>query len=77
MDDTARTAGVSVNEVSVIGLEQDPALAEDVRAAAPVCLRHRLVLGYEALPAGVTADDAIAAVLERVAAPRPPVKGAV
>jgi MoxR-like ATPase len=50
---------------------------DDVRAAAPVCLRHRLVLGYEALPAGVAADDAIAAVLERVAAPRPPVKGAV
>src|SRR5690606_15577886 len=52
------------------------ASVEDVRAAAPVCLRHRLVLGYEALPAGVTPDDAGAAVLDAVAAPRPPVPGA-
>ena len=36
MDDTARMAGVSVNEVSVIGLEQDPALAEDIIAAAMI-----------------------------------------
>ena len=36
MDDTARMAGVSVNDVSVIGLEQDPALAADVRAAAMI-----------------------------------------
>lgn len=50
---------------------------DDVRRAAPVCLRHRLVLGYEALPAGVTADDAINDVLESVAAPAPPVRGAV
>ena len=53
------------------------ASVEDVRAAALVCLRHRLVLGYEALPAGVTADDAVAAVLDAVPAPAPPVKGAV
>jgi MoxR-like ATPase len=50
---------------------------DDVRAAAPVALRHRLVLGYEALPAGVTADDAVAALLEAVRAPAPPVRGAV
>ena len=50
---------------------------DDVRAAAPVALRHRLVLGYEALPAGVTADDAIGALLDAVPAPAPPVKGAV
>ncbi len=50
---------------------------DDVRAAAPVALRHRLVLGYEALPAGVTADDAVAALLDAVPAPAPPVKGAV
>ncbi|KCZ90651.1 cell division protein FtsQ/DivIB [Hyphomonas johnsonii] len=36
MDDTARMAGVSVNDVSVLGLEQNPALAEDVRAAAMI-----------------------------------------
>ena len=53
------------------------ASVEDVRGAAAVCLRHRLVLGYEALPAGVTADDAVRAVLDEVPAPRPPVRGAV
>ena len=36
VDDTARLVGVSVNDVSVLGLEQDPALAEDVRAAAMI-----------------------------------------
>ncbi len=50
---------------------------DDVRAAAPACLRHRLVLGYEALPAGVTTDECVEAVLEAVPAPKPPVKGAV
>jgi MoxR-like ATPase len=53
------------------------ASVDDVRDAAHVALRHRLVLGYEALPAGVTADDAIDAILEAVPAPKPPVKGAV
>ena len=54
MDDTARMAGVSVNDVSVLGLEQNPALADDVRAAAmiepgenmfradPKLIRHRV-----------------------------------
>ena len=50
---------------------------EDVRAAAYPCLRHRLVLGYEALPAGVSPDDVIGSMLETVPAPAPPVKGAV
>lgn len=36
MDDTARMAGVSVNEVSVLGLEQDPTLQQEVRAAAMI-----------------------------------------
>ena len=36
MDNTARTVGISVNDVSVIGLEQDPALAQDIRAAAMI-----------------------------------------
>lgn len=36
MDDTARMAGVSVNDVSVLGLELDPALADEVRAAAMI-----------------------------------------
>jgi MoxR-like ATPase len=46
------------------------ASVEDVRDAVGACLRHRLVLGYEALVAGVTADDVITAVLEAVPAPR-------
>lgn len=49
---------------------------EDVRSAAPVCLRHRLVLGYEALPAGITSDDAVQAVIQSVPTPKPPVRGA-
>jgi MoxR-like ATPase len=49
--------------------------AEDVRAAAPSCLRHRLVLSYEAMVAGVTPDDVVAAVLDRVPLPAPPVAG--
>lgn len=36
LDDTARMAGVAVNDVSVLGLEQNPALAGDVRAAAMI-----------------------------------------
>lgn len=36
MDDTARMSGVSVSNVSVIGLEQNPALANDIRAAAMI-----------------------------------------
>jgi MoxR-like ATPase len=49
----------------------------DVREAAYACLRHRLVLGYEALAAGVAADDLVSALLDAVAEPAPPVKGAV
>ena len=36
MDDSARMAGVSVNEVSVLGLEQDPALQQEIRASAMI-----------------------------------------
>ena len=50
---------------------------DDVRAAARPCLRHRLVLGYEAMAAGVQADDLVSALLEAVREPSPPVKGAV
>jgi MoxR-like ATPase len=37
---------------------------EDIRAVAHSCLRHRLVLGYEAVADGVTADHLVDAVLE-------------
>jgi MoxR-like ATPase len=49
---------------------------DDVRAAAAPCLRHRLVLGYEALAAGVRPDDLVAALLDAVPAPAPPLRGA-
>jgi MoxR-like ATPase len=50
---------------------------DDVRAAVPSCLRHRLVLGYEALVAGTTPDDLLTQVLDAVPEPAPPVRGAV
>ncbi|MGH8910665.1 MAG: AAA family ATPase [Egibacteraceae bacterium] len=50
---------------------------DDVRAAAAPCLRHRLVLGYEAFAADVDADHLVAALLDAVSAPGPPVRGGV
>jgi MoxR-like ATPase len=50
---------------------------DDVRQAALPCLRHRLVLGYEAMAAEVDGDALVAALLDAVPAPAPPVKGAV
>ena len=50
---------------------------DDVRDAARPCLRHRLVLGYEALAAGVMADELVDELLTAVPVPAPPVKGAV
>ncbi len=38
--------------------------ADDIRSVAASALRHRLVLGYDALADGVTADDLVADVLE-------------
>jgi MoxR-like ATPase len=43
---------------------------DDIRAVAPLALRHRLVLGYEAAADGVDADELITGVLERYPAPR-------
>ncbi len=45
--------------------------ATDIRAIAPAALRHRLVLGYEAVADGVAPDDLVEAVLRAV--PDPPV----
>jgi MoxR-like ATPase len=47
--------------------------AEDLWRIARGCLRHRLVLGYEAIADGVTADDLVGDVLEQH--PTPTVKG--
>jgi MoxR-like ATPase len=53
-------------------LDQRPNVAAaDLRAVAPPALRHRLVLGYEAVADGTTADDLVATVLDAV--PEPPV----
>jgi MoxR-like ATPase len=38
--------------------------AEDIWALAPMALRHRLVLGYDALADGVSADDIVSSVVE-------------
>ena len=45
--------------------------AADLRAVAAPALRHRLVMGYEAVADDVSADDLVAAVLDAV--PEPPV----
>jgi MoxR-like ATPase len=42
---------------------------EDIRAIVHDCLRHRLMLSYEAQGEGVTADKVIDAVVEQVALP--------
>jgi MoxR-like ATPase len=42
---------------------------DDVRQIAPAALRHRLVLGYEAVADGMAADAIVEAVLEAVPAP--------
>jgi MoxR-like ATPase len=46
---------------------RDHVTPDDVRAVAHDCLRHRLMLSYEATAAGVTADRVLDEVLERVA----------
>jgi MoxR-like ATPase len=45
--------------------------AEDVRDLAPDVLRHRIVLSYDALSEGVTADDLLGRVLAAVPRPEP------
>ena len=47
-----------------------------MRAVAPAALRHRLVLGYEAVADGVTADDLVDQLLDAVRAPGAGVRGA-
>ena len=48
----------------------------DVRSMAAAALRHRLVLGYEAVADGVAADDVVAAVLAAVPEPPTGLRGA-
>jgi MoxR-like ATPase len=50
--------------------------AADIRAISPAALRHRLVLGYEAVADRVSADDVVASVLDAVPEPAPGLRGA-
>ena len=45
------------------------ALPQDLQEIAPDVLRHRLMLSYEALADGVTADDIIGRILAAVPVP--------
>ena len=49
-------------------------LPEDLADLAPDCLRHRLVLSYEALADGLSADTLIAKVMARVPLPDKPLQ---
>jgi MoxR-like ATPase len=49
---------------------------EDIRSVAPSALRHRLVLGYEAVADGVSADDVVTAILAAVPPPPVGIRGA-
>jgi MoxR-like ATPase len=49
-------------------------LPEDLGDLAPDCLRHRLVLSYEALAEGLTADALIAKVMARLPLPDKPMQ---
>ncbi|HEY7742033.1 MAG TPA: MoxR family ATPase [Burkholderiales bacterium] len=53
---------------------RDYVLPEDVVDLAPDVLRHRLVLSYEALSDGQTADSLIARVMQAVALPEKPLE---
>jgi MoxR-like ATPase len=52
------------------------AATADVRAVAAAALRHRLVLGYEAVADGVTADEVVAEILKAVPDPPTGLRGA-
>jgi len=52
-------------------------LPEDVTDLAADVLRHRLVLSYEALAEGRSADDIIGTVMSHVAAPDKPLQAHV
>ncbi|MGE5339409.1 MAG: AAA family ATPase [Gemmatimonadota bacterium] len=49
-------------------------LPEDVRDLVPDVLRHRLVLSYEALAEGISADDLIERIMQHVPAPEKPLQ---
>lgn len=78
-DAAALTMGASPRaSVALLKLAQGAALREgrdfvvpdDVKTMAPAVLRHRVVVAPELELEGVTADDALATLIERVDAPR-------
>jgi MoxR-like ATPase len=48
---------------------RDHVTPDDVRAVAADCLRHRLILSYEAAAEGVTPDQVVAEVVRQIAVP--------
>ena len=48
---------------------RDYVAPDDVRAIAHGCLRHRVMLGYEASADGITSDQVVSEVLKQVAVP--------
>jgi MoxR-like ATPase len=48
---------------------RDHVTPDDVRAIAPDCLRHRLILSYEAVADSVTPDQVVAEIVKKVAVP--------
>ena len=53
---------------------RDYALPEDVVDLVPDVLRHRIVLTYEALSEGVTADQVLRQIMRRITAPAKPLE---
>ena len=56
---------------------RDYSLPEDVTDLVPDVLRHRLVLSYEALAEGLTADDLVQKIMQKVRAPEKPLQAHV
>jgi MoxR-like ATPase len=56
---------------------RDYTLPEDVTDLVPDVLRHRLVLSYEALAEGLTADDLVRKIMQKVRAPQKPLEAHV
>jgi MoxR-like ATPase len=56
---------------------RDYALPQDVMDLAPDCFRHRLVLSYEALAEGISADEIMRRVMQHVRAPEKPLQSHV
>ena len=48
---------------------RDHVTPDDVRAIAPDCLRHRLILSYEAAADGIAPDRVVAEIIKKVAVP--------